>query len=147
MVTKWRPAQHIQTKVIGICINKGRFLAMEIYNDKGEVKGVRPLGGVIEFGESRKTALRREFREELKTEIELSGSWRAFENLYIHEGRRGHEYVFAVGIKLLERSLYAHEVLVFSEDSGTNCKARWFSTEDLKRDAPTLFPLQLKKWL
>ena len=146
-MTKWRPAQHIQTKVIGICANEGRLLAMEVYNDKGDVIGVRPLGGVVEFGENRETALRREFQEELKTDITFSGPWRVFENLYIHEGKRGHEYVFAIGIQMLEQSLYAREVLVFSEDSGANSTARWFWIEDLKRDEPTLFPLGLKELL
>jgi hypothetical protein len=143
-VTKWCPAQQIQTKVIGICVNKGRLLAMEVYNDNGDIIGVRPLGGVVEFGENRETALRREFQEELKTGIIFSGSWRIFENLYIHEGKRGHEYVFAIGIQMLEHSLYSREVLVFSEDSGSNSTARWFSMEDLKRDEPPLFPLGLK---
>jgi len=143
-VTKWRPEQRIQIKVIGICINQGRLLAMEVYNDKGDVIGVRPLGGMIEFGESRETALRREFQEELRTDITFSGSWRVFENLYLHEGKRGHEYVFAIGIQMHRQSLYTTEGLVFSEDSGTSSNSCWFSIEDLKRATPALFPSGLK---
>ena len=67
--THWRPQQNIQTKVIAICINRRRLLAAEVYNDAGEIKGVRPLGGHVEFGETREQALVREFREELGTEI------------------------------------------------------------------------------
>jgi len=77
-VTTWRPAQNIPVKVIGLALHKGRLLAAEIYNDDGEVKGIRPLGGHIEFGETREVALRREFQEELGTEIEITGAWRMF---------------------------------------------------------------------
>lgn len=146
-MTKWRPNQHVQTKVIGICINKARLLAMEIYDDKGDVKGVRPLGGVIEFGENREDALRREYHEELNTDISLSGSWRVFENLYVHEGMRGHEYIFAIGISLLDESIYHRDLIVFSEDSGSSCKARWFPLDHLKSGATRLFPDGLERLL
>ena len=146
-MTKWRPTQQIQVKVIGICVNKGRLLAMEVHNDKGEVKGVRPLGGVIEFGENRESALRREFQEELKTDIELSGSWRIYENIYVHGGMLGHEYVFAIGVQLLDQSIYSRELLVFSEDSGTSATARWFPIDQLMSDVPVLYPDGLKKSL
>jgi 8-oxo-dGTP pyrophosphatase MutT (NUDIX family) len=142
-MSKWRPAQLIQTKVIGICVNKGALLAMEVYDDKGQVKGVRPLGGLIEFGETRETAIAREFMEELNTQISLSGRWRTFENLYLHGGKRGHELIFAIGIKLNDRSLYRQEVIVFSEDSGTTSTARWFPLDVLKAGEIELYPTGL----
>jgi len=140
---KWRPAQAVQAKVIGICVNKGALLAMEVYDDKGDVKGVRPLGGLIEFGETRETALAREFSEELNTEIEIVGRWRTFENLYVHGGLRGHELVFAIGIRMFDKSLYRDEVIAFSEDSGTTCTARWFPIQDLKAGLVELYPTGL----
>jgi len=137
---KWRPAQEIQVKVIGICVNKDSLLAGEVLDDKGAVKGVRPLGGTVEFGESRDTAITREFREELDTDIICSGRWRTFENLYIHGGKRGHEIVFAIGIELMDRSLYNRELIVFSEDSGEDCTARWYSIDDLRKGSVELYP-------
>lgn len=116
---------------------------MEVYDDKGSVKGVRPLGGLIEFGETRETAIAREFMEELNTQITLSGRWRTFENLYLHGGKRGHELIFAIGITLHNRGLYSQEVIVFSEDSGTTSTARWFSLEDLRAGKYELFPTGL----
>ena len=142
-MSKWRPAQVIQTKVIGICVNKGALLAMEVYDDKGAVKGVRPLGGRIEFGETRETAIAREFMEELNTAVSLSGRWRTFENLYLHGGKRGHELIFAIGITLNNRSLYRQEAIVFSEESGTTCTARWFPLSALKAGEVELYPTGL----
>jgi len=128
----WRPLQQIQTKVIGICINRRRLLAAEIYDDAGDVKGVRPLGGHVEFGESREQALHREFREELGTDIVTAGAWRTFENMFYHEGVLGHEYIHAVSIALVDKSLYAEPLMVFSEDIGTEVKARWYNLKDLR---------------
>ena len=142
-MNKWRPAQAVQAKVVGICVNKGALLAMEIYDDQGNVKGVRPLGGLIEFGETREKALAREFMEELNTDIELRGRWRTFENLYIHGGKRGHELIFAIGISLEEKHLYRQEAIVFSEDSGMTSTARWFSIQSLKAGDVELYPVGL----
>jgi len=142
-VTRWRPSNTIAVKVIGLALHKGRLLAAEVYNDKGEIKGVRPLGGHIEFGETRERALRREFFEELGTDIEITGSWHLFENLYEHEGSVGHEYILCAGIGLLDTSLYTQDRIVFCEDSGEDCLARWFSIKECKRGEVALFPAGL----
>ena len=140
MTNKWRPAQQIQSKVIGICINRKQLLAAEVYNDAGEIKGVRPLGGNIEFGETRQQALQREFMEELGTDIVTAGDWRTYENIYQHEGLPGHEYVHAISIALVDRSLYSQPLIVFSEDSGEQTRARWYDLKDLRNGKLQLFP-------
>lgn len=140
LTTHWRPQQTIQTKVIAICINRRRLLAAEVYNDAGEIKGVRPLGGHVEFGETREQALVREFREELGTEIVTAGRWRTFENLFTHEGEIGHEYIHAISVALVEQSLYDQPLMVFSEDSGSEVRARWFNVKDLRSGVISLFP-------
>jgi len=139
----WRPVQTITVKVIGLAIHEGRLLAAEVYNDKGDVKGVRPLGGHIEFGETRELALQREFIEELDTEIQITGVWRMFENLYEHEGLVGHEYVHCASVNLLDLSLYNKDRIVFCEDSGAECIARWFSVSGCKDGEVALFPTGL----
>ncbi len=136
----WRPQQTIQTKVIGVCINRRRLLAAEVYDDAGEIKGVRPLGGHVEFGETREQALQREFQEELGCGIVTSGNWRTFENMYQHEGLLGHEYIHAISIGLVDKSLYEQPLMVFSEDSGSHVRARWFNVRDLRSGALALFP-------
>lgn len=142
-MTTWRPEQRIQVKVIGICRYRKHLLAMEIYNDDQSLKGIRPLGGRIEFGETRDMALKREFQEELGVDIATSGSWKFFENLYEHEGKLGHEFIFAMNITLLDTSLYSRDVIAFSEDSGTECRACWFDIKALKAGEVDLYPTGL----
>lgn len=56
-MTTWRPHPHVRVVAIGLHWRDGRLLAAEVRDDAGRLKGVRPLGGEIEFGESWRTAL------------------------------------------------------------------------------------------
>ena len=64
-MSTWRPHPHIRVVALGLHWRGGRLLAAEVRDDAARIKGVRPLGGEIEFGESWRTALVREFNEEL----------------------------------------------------------------------------------
>ena len=99
-MTVWRPAPIIRTKAIGLAWHDGRLLAAEVRDDAGRLKGVRPLGGVIEFGERWRAALMREFEEELHLAVEVLGDPIVLENLFVHEEELGHEIVFAAEVRL-----------------------------------------------
>jgi len=103
----WRPRQEIRPVAIGLLRDGDRLLVAEVPNDDGSVKGWRPLGGGIEFGETAEAALRREFREELGAEIEVTGPPTIFENLYDHAGHVGHEIIFAFPIRLVDEAVAA----------------------------------------
>ena len=94
-MSRWRPRPSIRVLAIGIVWRQGKLLLAEVADDSGRIKGLRPLGGGVDFGESWRTALRREFREELGLDVTITGTPTVFENLYTHEGHPGHEIVFA----------------------------------------------------
>ena len=142
-MTTWRPPDRIRVIVIGLAWNDGRLLAVEVTDDRGSVKGVRPLGGGIEFGETREEALRREFREELGVEIEITGAWHAMENIFRHEGATGHEIVFAVEVALGDASLYREDRIEFLESNLTTCHAAWFDPRALASAGIALYPTGL----
>ena len=64
-MTRWRPQDRIRVKALGLHWRDGRLLAAEVTGDSGAIKGYRPLGGSVEFGETARSAVIREFREEL----------------------------------------------------------------------------------
>lgn len=130
-MTTWRPPQQIRAKVVGLAWRGDELLAMEVLDDRSRIKGVRPLGGGIGFGETREDALIREFREELGCGVTIAGPWTVFENIYRHEGALGHEIVFAADIRLHAAALYAREAIAFREDDGTACRAGWFAPHAL----------------
>ncbi|GGC61121.1 NUDIX hydrolase [Chelatococcus reniformis] len=139
-MTVWTPAADIRVKVIGLAWNGPRLLAAEVATSDGTIKGVRPLGGSIHFGETREQALHREFAEELGCPIAIGSPWRVFENIYEHEGAIGHEIVFAADVELMDRSLYDLDRIAFAEDDGLACVARWFSLDALASAGLALYP-------
>ena len=121
----WTPPQNIRVKVLGLAWRGDELLLADVEDSDGRVTGVRPLGGSIEFGETREGALVREFREELGCDVTVVGPWHAFENLFEHEGAIGHEYLFAADITLGDPALYARDALRFLESDASDCRARW----------------------
>ena len=135
----WRPHERITVKVIGLAWRRNHLLAAEVETDMGRIKGVRPLGGSVEFGETREQALEREFREELGCGVTITGPWLALENIFHHEGSIGHEYIFAANIRLHDTTLYDRDEILFAECNGAKCTAQWFLPQNLPKDV-ALYP-------
>jgi ADP-ribose pyrophosphatase YjhB (NUDIX family) len=141
-MTMWKPSPFIRVKVLGLAWRREELLLAEVEDSSGRVKGVRPLGGSIEFGETREQALLREFGEELGCAVSLAGPWHGFENIFEHEGAIGHEYLFAANIELSDARLYESERIAFLESDASDCCARWFSPTALPQGID-LFPTAL----
>ncbi|MCH2165516.1 MAG: NUDIX domain-containing protein [Marinovum sp.] len=147
-MTIWRPAARIRYKALGMHWRGDKLLAAEIEDDTGRVKGVRPLGGTVEFGETSEEALRREFKEELDVEITVESAPFFMENIYRHEGYLGHE-ILALYTVNLPKDAFANQTRIrFSEDNGQVCSAQWYDLSDLDQaDGPALYPTGLKQLL
>ena len=143
----WRPHPRIRVIAIGLHWRQGRLLAAEVRDDAGRLKGVRPQGGGVEFGEPCEAALRREFREELGIQIVITGGPAVLENIFSHEGATGHEVVFAFDVELPAEVLEA-ERIDFREDDGMPVVARWYALDELDvGGGPALYPSGLKAML
>lgn len=146
-MTIWRPHPHIRVKAIGLLWNGPRLLAAEVHNDDGDLKGVRPLGGSVEFGETWQAALKREFQEELGFEVQINSPPLVLESIYQHEGQMGHEVIFAADVSVKPDHTLPDKPISFREDNGMTCIARWFDLDDLDGDGPDLYPTGLKQHL
>ncbi|KGT81017.1 DNA mismatch repair protein MutT [Bradyrhizobium japonicum] len=144
-MSTWRPHPHIRVVAIGLHWRGGRLLAAEVRDDAGRIKGVRPLGGEIEFGESWRTALVREFNEELGIDITIIGEPLVMENIFVHEGSTGHEVMFIAEVALPDGAFSGQDRIDFREDYGEEIVARWFDLADLDVEGgPSLYPNGLK---
>ncbi|WP_063687011.1 NUDIX hydrolase [Bradyrhizobium stylosanthis] len=147
-MTTWRPHPRIRVVAIGLHWRDGRLLAAEVRDDAGRLRGVRPLGGEIEFGESWQVALMREFDEELGIEIAITSAPLMLENIFVHEGSTGHEVIFLAEVAFPEGAFAGQDRIDFREDNGEEIVARWFDLAELDVDGgPQLYPTGLKELL
>lgn len=134
----WRPPQHIRVVVLGLVVEDNMALLADVTDDDGSIKGLRPLGGAVEFGETREQALHREFREETGSDIEITGQWMLFENIFSHAGTTGHEIIFAAPVKILDPSFPRKESHAFMDSMPT--LARWHRVDVLDKGNLPVFP-------
>ena len=119
----WRPSQGIRVTALGLQWRGDALLVMDVLSDAGALKGVRPLVGSIEFGETWQDTLVREFREELDVPVQITSAPLMFENIYEHEGAKGHEILFVADLTFPENAFCAQEEITFAEDNGVMCRA------------------------
>src|SRR3989338_5246664 len=66
---------------------------------------LRPLGGHVEFGETGAKTIRREMKEELGCGVKKVKFLSVIENLFVYNGKKGHEIIFVYERKLSYKSL------------------------------------------
>lgn len=143
-MTLWRPPSQIRVVALGLHWREDALLVAEVPDDDGSLKGLRPLGGGVDFGETWAQALRREFREELAVGIEITSPPLVMENLFEHRGAPGHEIVFTADVRFEDGAFAGVVEIAFEEHDGTPCRARWVPLGALDGAGPPLFPAGLK---
>lgn len=138
----WRPRPSIRPVAIGLVFDGERLLVAEVRNDDGSIKGWRPPGGGVEFGEAAQAALSREFREELDVEIEITGEPAIFENIYEHAGHVGHEIIFAFPVTIDDPKVRADDRFQL-EDNGELHWVEWVALSRFREGSDVLLPLAL----
>lgn len=134
---QWRPPAHIRVVALGLLWRGGRLLVAEVRDDAGRLKGLRPPGGGVAFGETWRDALRREMREELGLDVAPRGEPLVIENMFEHESARGHEIVFVATVAADLSALPPGDAFAFHEDHGAALVARWV---DPRAPGAPLFP-------
>jgi ADP-ribose pyrophosphatase YjhB (NUDIX family) len=140
--TIWRPPAIVRPIAVGVVRRGDELLLMAVRADSGNIKGWRPLGGTIEFGERAADTLKREFLEELGVAIEEPKLLTVLENLYTHHDAVGHEIVLVFDARLADAEAYRTDSFTF-EDGGVRNEVRWVALALFRAGRETLFPAGL----
>ena len=128
----------------GVAIKNGKLLVSEAYDKVKDSFFYRCLGGGIEFQETSKDALKREFMEEIGIDIIISDLLGVAENIFVYEGKKGHEIVFLYKIDIPE-NLYQDKYV--QDEDGEIGEAVWIDIEEFKNGSKTLYPKEIFKYL
>ncbi|RVT84208.1 NUDIX domain-containing protein [Rhodobacteraceae bacterium CCMM004] len=135
----WRPRAQLRAISIAVVWREGRLLAAAVIDDAGAVRGWRPLGGGIAFGETSAAAVQRELAEELGARFVPERRLGVLENLFHHQGHMGHEIVVVWEGRLADPGQAAADRLVL-RDQAAVAEAAWVPWEDFASGRATLFP-------
>ena len=134
-----KPAkQHIRTIVLGMVRNRDRVLAVRYTGAESDECFFRFPGGGVEYGESRLDTLRREFREELGTDILKSKYLGTIDNIFHVKENLGHELVTLYEVEI-ETRFYPMPKIPITEN-GLRGEAEWLTRDEVRSGAQVLYP-------
>jgi len=126
-----QPKQRIRVIVLGLIKNGDRILLAEGYDPVKQETFYRALGGGVDFGETCYDALKREFQEELQAELINIKYLECIENLFVFNGKNGHEIIQLYQCDFADPKFYQLDELEFIEGKRKN-KAVWVDIEQCK---------------
>ena len=140
--------QRIRPTALCLFRNGNKILVSECFDSAKQEYFCRPLGGGIEFGESSREAMLREISEEIDAEVENLNLIKVIENIFIYEGKQGHEVAFVYDAEFVNKSLYEKEELTCYEGSiDTKFTAKWMSLAEIQKKNIRLVPPSLDSLL
>ncbi|MFN6462736.1 MAG: NUDIX hydrolase [Nostoc sp. DedVER02] len=133
-------AGEIRVIALGLIRNGERIFLSEGYDPVKRETFYRALGGGVEFGETSRDALQREFQEEIQAELTNIKYLGCIENLFTFNGRQGHEIIQLYQCDFVDSKFYQLESLVFSESQTHKHRALWMDISRLKSGKFKLVP-------
>jgi 8-oxo-dGTP pyrophosphatase MutT (NUDIX family) len=126
---------------IAICVlrDDDKLLVGEHCDSVKKETFYRPLGGAIEFGERGPECVVREVREEMEAEIKELNYLETIENIFVCNGRPGHEIVLVYEAKLVDSHLYEVES-VRCKENGDEFVAVWKPMQTFRAGEAPLYP-------
>jgi len=134
----------IRPVVLGIAKHDNKLLVSPGYDKITGQTFYRCLGGGIEFLETSKEALKREYKEELRIDIDVEDFCGIAENIFTFEGNKAHELVLFYNIKIKDCDF--KEKYLVTED-GDETEAYWVDIDEFKNNKKILYPTEILKYL
>lgn len=103
----------------------GKYLAIKGWDKAKQQYFYRLSGGGIKFGELATATLQREFMEEFGIQVAVGQRIDVVENLFLYNGRAGHELIFVYQAQFMEKALYELENIPLIEEGIEAEFAEW----------------------
>ncbi len=141
-MSQGKARQRIRVLALALIRDRDRLFLSQGYDPALERLFWRPLGGGVEFGERSADALKREFREEIGRDIEVLAPPVLFENLFVFNGRPGHEIILLHEARFVDDAMLAVEPFAFTEPGpgGSEHRVQWVPLAELRRGEAPLYP-------
>lgn len=135
--------KEIRPIAIGIVKKGNKVLVGEGFDKVKNQTFYRSLGGGIEFLETSKEALKREFKEELKIDIEVKELLSVKENIFKYKGKDAHEIVFLYNVEMKDEDVKEKYHIIDTYESD----AVWVDIDDFKNNKKIIYPENTVKYL
>ncbi|MBD2363802.1 NUDIX hydrolase [Anabaena sp. UHCC 0399] len=141
--------KHNEIRVIalGLIQDEKRIFVSEGYDPVKQSKFYRALGGGVDFGETSIEALKREFQEEIQADLTNIRYLGCIENIFIYNGRKGHEVIQLYQCDFADSKFYQLESLVFSESEHHQHTALWIDIARFQSSELRLVPEEFFNYL
>jgi len=136
----------IRPIAISIIRNNDKMLVYEREDDITKEKFYRLVGGCIEFGESSRDALVREFQEELLLDLVDIQFIATFESIFEFNNNRMHEIVYLFDSSFKDKIVY-NKTMIKGLEGERSFKAIWLPISDFKEKKETIYPEEIISYL
>jgi 8-oxo-dGTP pyrophosphatase MutT (NUDIX family) len=136
----------IRVLALGLIRDGDRIFLSQGYDPVKQQTFYRAMGGGVDFGESSRDALQREFQEEIQAELTNIRYLGCLENLFTYNGQQGHEILQVYQCDFFDPKFYQLEQLTFAEGDRKK-KALWVEISRFKSEELLLVPEPFLEYL
>lgn len=136
--------KEIRPVVLGIAKRNNKILVSEGHDEVKNEVFYRCIGGGIEFLETSKDALKREYKEELNIDVNVGEFLGISENIFVYNGKNAHELILFYTVEINDEN-YKEEYHTID----TNCEtyAMWIDTDKFVNGDLRIYPKEIYKYL
>ena len=136
--------KEIRPIALGIAKKDNKILVSKGFDKVKNQTFYRCLGGGIEFLETSREALKREYKKELNINIDVKEFCGISENIFTYQGKDAHEIIFFYNIELNENDIKEKYHII---DDNCETDAYWIEIDEFKSNKKILYPEQIFKYL
>lgn len=136
----------IRVLALGLIKDGDRTFISEGYDPVKQQTFYRAMGGGVDFGETSRDALQREFNEEIQAELTNIRYLGCLENLFTFNGKQGHEILQIYHCDFIDPKFYQLDQLIFNEGKRQK-KALWVDIKCFNSGELKLVPGEFLEYL